>query len=150
MPAILIAVDGSEASLAAVRQGVHLVQNGLRATVTLVNVQEPASLLQLATHDSDAIAAAAVEAGEHLMQAGVDLLAQAQVSYNTEVVLGEPAIMLVDMADQIQADWVILGARGMGAIQRAWLGSVSQEVLNRCTKPVLIVKLPEDAEDLSH
>jgi len=147
MPTILIAVDGSEASLAAVRQGVLLVQNGLRAAVALVNVQKPASLLELATHDADAIAAAAVEAGEHLMQAGVALLAKAQVTYTTEVVLGEPALMLVDMADQVQADWVILGAHGTSAIRRAWLGSVSQEVLSRCTKPVLIVRLPEDAVD---
>lgn len=141
---ILIAVDGSEESLEAVRQAVSLVQRGLRAEIALVNVQEPASLLELATQDSDAIAAAAVEAGEHLMAEGAALLDAAGVGYSMEVVLGEPATVLVDMAEEIDADLVLLGARGMGAIESVLVGSVSKAVISRCTRPVLVVKLPED------
>jgi len=48
------------------------------------------------------------------------------------------------MADQLNADMVILGARGMGAIQSVLVGSVSKAVISRCSKPVLVVKLPED------
>ena len=121
-----------------------LVQRGLRAEIALVNVQEPASLLQLATQDSDAIAAAAVEAGEHLMAEGAALLDAAGVGYSMEVVLGEPATVLVDMAEEIDADLVLLGARGMGAIESVLVGSVSKAVISRCTRPVLVVKLPED------
>ena len=41
---ILIAVDGSALSLDAVHHVLRLVQDGLRASVVLANVQEPASL----------------------------------------------------------------------------------------------------------
>lgn len=141
---IMIAIDGSNESLQAVHQALSLVSRGLRAEIALVNVQEPASLLQLATQDSDAIAAAAVEAGEHLMAEGAALLDAAGVGYSMEVVLGEPATVLVDMAEETDADLVLLGARGMGAIESVLVGSVSKAVISRCTRPVLVVKLPED------
>lgn len=147
---IMIAIDGSAESLQAVRHALLLIQHGLRADVALVNVQEPASLLELATQDSDAIATAAVEAGEHLMAAGAALLDEAGVGYSMEVVLGEPSTVLVDMAEQLAADMVILGARGMGAIESVLVGSVSKAVISRCSKAVLVVKLPEavDGDDV--
>lgn len=143
---IMIAVDGSEESLEAVRQALALVERGLRVEIALVNVQEAASLLELATHDSDAIAAAAVEAGEHLMAPSAALLDAAGVGYSMEVVLGEPGTALVDLAEQINADMVMLGARGMGAIESALVGSVSKAVISRCSKPVMVVRVPEPPE----
>ena len=66
---ILIAVDGSALSLDAVHHVLRLVQDGLRASVVLANVQEPASLYELVvSRDPDLIAAASLEAGDHLAQ----------------------------------------------------------------------------------
>lgn len=141
---LMIAVDGSEASLQAVRKGLSLVQAGLKADIALVHVQEAASFLELATHDADDIATAAVEAGEHLMGPAMELLDAEGVGYTTEVALGEPAAVLTDMAEEIDADLVIIGARGMGAIESVLVGSVSKALVTRCSKPVLVVKMPED------
>lgn len=143
---IMIAMDGSAESLQAVHHALTLVARGLRADIALVNVQEPASLLELATQDSDAIAVAAVEAGEHLMAEGAALLDAAGVGYSMEVVLGEPSTVLADMAEQINADFVMVGARGMGAIESALVGSVSKALISHCSKPVLVVKMPEVME----
>lgn len=145
---IMIAVDGSNESLQAVREALGLIERGLRAEIALVNVQEPASLLQLATQDSDAIAAAAVDAGEHLMSEAAALLDAAGVGYSMEVVLGEPGTVLVDMAEQLNADMVIMGARGMGALQSVIVGSVSKAVITHCSKPVLVVRAPEAPEEM--
>lgn len=143
---IMIAVDGSGESLQAVREALHLIERGLRAEVALVNVQEPASLLQLATQDSDAIAAAAVEAGENLMGEAATLLNAAGVNYSMEVVLGEPGAALVDMAEQLDADMVMMGARGMGAVKSVIVGSVSKAVITHIGRPVLVVRAPEEGE----
>ncbi|MDO4592601.1 MAG: universal stress protein [Comamonadaceae bacterium] len=143
---IMIAVDGSGESLQAVREALHLIERGLRAEVALVNVQEPASLLQLATQDSDAIAAAAVEAGENLMGEAAALLNAAGVNYSMEVVLGEPGAALVDMAEQLDADMVMMGARGMGAVKSVIVGSVSKAVITHIGRPVLVVRAPEEGE----
>ncbi len=141
---LVIAVDGSATSLQAVRHGIALVQHGLQAHIALVHVQEPASLLELATQDADAIACAATEAGEHLMASATALRDAAGLAYSTEVVLGEPGTMLIDIAESLNACMLIVGARGMGAIRRALMGSVSQAVLNRATLPVVIVKAQEE------
>jgi len=143
---IMIAVDGSSESLQAVREALTLIARGLRAEVALVNVQEPATLLQLATRDADAIAAAAVEAGENLMSAAAALLDAEGVGYSMEVVMGEPGAMLVDMAEELGADMVIMGARGMGAVKSVIVGSVSKAVITHCSRPVLVVRAPEEPE----
>lgn len=145
---IVIAVDGSSSSLEAVRYGIQLVQAGLLAHITLLHVQEPASLLELATHDADAIAEAAIEAGEHLMAPAIELLERVGVDYTTEVTLGAPGTVLPEMAEQLRADMLIVGARGISAIQRALMGSVSQAVLNRSTLPVVVVKARASAQDV--
>ena len=53
---ILLPVDGSEASLDAVRHALSLVEQGLQADFVLANVQEPATLYELMlTRDADVL-----------------------------------------------------------------------------------------------
>ena len=55
---ILVPVDGSAAALQAVRQALRMVDQGLRASLVLANVQAPASLYELLrVHDAQAIEA---------------------------------------------------------------------------------------------
>ena len=143
---ILVAVDGSELSLDGVRHTLQWLQQGLQATVVLAHVQEPASLYELVTsRDPDLIAAASVEAGEHLLAPARALLDAAGVAYETDIGLGDPAHTLVDMAERNGADMVVIGAKGHGALSSALLGSVSQEVARACAVPVTIVKHLQDA-----
>lgn len=144
MTRILVAVDGSPTALEAVRHSIGLVRSGLRGTVVLAQVQDEATFLELATNDADAIANAALEAGEHLMAAAVVELQLAGVPFEKEVALGEPGATLVDMAERLQCDAIVVGARGMGALRRALMGSVSQAVLHHSRLPVTVVKLHVD------
>ena len=143
---IIIAVDGSPLALDAVHHGLELVRRGLQATLVLAHVQEPATLYELATRDADMIAAASVEAGQHLMAPAIALIEAAKVPYETEVGLGDVAHTLVDMAERCGCDLILIGARGQGAITSALLGSVSQEVVHLSPVPVTIVKHPEPQE----
>ena len=123
------------------------LQQGLQATVVLAHVQEPASLYELVTsRDPDLIAAASVEAGEHLLAPARALLEAAGVAYETDIGLGDPAHTLVDMAERNGADMVVIGAKGHGALSSALLGSVSQEVARASTVPVTIVKHAQELD----
>ena len=53
---------------------------------------------------------------------------------------GDPAEEIVATAADFDADLVVVGARGLGGMARALLGSVSQKVLHHARCPVLIVK----------
>lgn len=145
MTRILVATDGSASSMDAVRHCIGLVSNGLRATVVLGHVQEEASFLELATQNPDAIAQAAMGAGKSLMAPAVIELQAMGIPFEQEVALGDPAAAVVDMAERLQCDFIVIGARGMGALQRAFMGSVSQSVLHHSRMPVTVVRAQVDA-----
>lgn len=152
MPKILIAVDGSELALDAVRHALDLVSAGLRAEFVLANVQEPASLYELVvSRDPDSIATASLAAGTHLMAAACALLDAAGQRYETEIGMGDPANTLVDLIENTQSDMAIIGARGQGAIRSALLGSVSQALAHASPVPVTIVRhaaQPDEAQEV--
>ena len=60
-----------------------------------------------------------------------------------QVVGGSPVDALVGAATTSGVDLVVVGARGLGALKRLVLGSVSEGVLRHIDRPVLIVKTGE-------
>lgn len=144
---ILLPVDGSDVSLEAVRFAVRLVRDGLKASVVLANVQEPASLYEmLVAHNVDVIERVSAEAGIHALAPAEALLKHAGIDYEREVAKGDPAHTLVDIVERFGCDLVIMGARGQGNLRSALLGSVSHEVLHAAGVPVMIVKPQADEQ----
>lgn len=151
---IMIAVDGSDLALDAVRHGIALVRRGgLQATLVLGHVQEEATLMELATRGADMVAAASVEAAQDLLASAVALVDAAGVPYETEIGLGPVAATLVDMVERCGCDLLFIGARGLGGLRGAFLGSVSQSLVHISPVPVTVVKhaepqeLPDDDDD---
>jgi nucleotide-binding universal stress UspA family protein len=60
------------------------------------------------------------------------------------VIGGPPASGIVTVAEDIEADLIVTGSRGRGAIVRAVLGSVSTEILHNAPCDVLVVHPPSD------
>ena len=144
---ILLPTDGSEPSHEAVRHAIHLVRNGLQASVVLANVQEPAHLYEmLLTRDPEVIESASAAAGEHTLAVAEELLRAAGIEYDREVARGDPAHTLVDMVERFACDLVIMGERGTNLRRSALLGSVSHEVLHASPVPVTLVKMPPPLE----
>lgn len=56
-----------------------------------------------------------------------------------EVVFGDPAAAIVDSAESTAPGLIVVGSRGLGAVARLRLGSVSTKVLHAASGPVLIV-----------
>lgn len=65
------------------------------------------------------------------------------------VVLGDPANEILHKADELGCDLVIMGTHGKGIIGHTFLGSVSEKVLHRITKPVVIVPIPKGETDIT-
>jgi nucleotide-binding universal stress UspA family protein len=146
---ILLPVDGSAASLDAVREALRLVAAGLQASLVLANVQEPATLYEmLLVHDAEVIEQVSAKAGLHILEPAQALVRAAGVEFEIEVAKGDPAHTLIDILENFGCDMVVMGARGMGTLRSALLGSVSHEVLHAAMVPVLIVKqVPPDEMD---
>lgn len=143
---IMLPVDGSEASLEAVRRALALMHAGLRADVLLVNVQEPASLYEVVVaHDAGVIEQVSEAAAAHVIEPARALLAAARVAFEVEIGHGDPAHLIVDIAEQSGCDLVVLGAHGQDAPGRGAIGSVALAVVNRCAAAVMVVKRAEAA-----
>lgn len=57
-----------------------------------------------------------------------------------------PAVGLLDAAADWQADLIVVGARGHGAIEGFLLGSVSRAIVHGATLPVLVARMPPPME----
>ena len=58
-----------------------------------------------------------------------------------EIHHGNPVVQILDAADRIDADLIVLGTHGKGMIKYAFLGSVAEKVLRKAHRPVLVVPL---------
>lgn len=60
----------------------------------------------------------------------------------TRVVRGRPASALLDEADALQPDLIVVGSRGHGPLATVLLGSVSTELVDHAPCPVLVTRKP--------
>ncbi|MCK5914056.1 MAG: universal stress protein [Desulfuromusa sp.] len=56
-----------------------------------------------------------------------------------EVHHGEPTPMILDVADRLDADMIILGSHSKGKLHYAFLGSVAEKILRKTNRAVTIV-----------
>jgi nucleotide-binding universal stress UspA family protein len=136
---IVVGVDGSEPSLAALRWGARqaaLTGANLEAViaweppgaygwVAMPGLPEDFDLQEPATRALDAAVEAALSPGE-------------AEGITRTVVMGNPAQAVLDRAEG--ADLLVVGARGHGTFRAALLGSVSHTVTVHAPCPVVVVR----------
>lgn len=76
-------------------------------------------------------------AAEELADHPEDLKRVAQV----EVHHGNPVSVILTLADQIDADLIVLGSHGKGRMHYTFLGSVAEKVLRKTMRTVMVVPL---------
>jgi len=123
---ILLASDGSKASLDAARFALGAL-NLKNAAVDVVSAI-----------DSDTPQAHAI--GEQNVQRTTTLLAKQGVDCAAEVRQGTPSDEIIAAANEMDADLVVMGCRGLSGLESVVMGSVSRTVAEYTDKPVLIVK----------
>ncbi len=144
---ILVPIDGSALSLAALRHAIALVRSGLRAELVLANVQSPASLYEwMRAPDPQILGHIAEAAGQHALQTAESVLRKAGLDATEVLVTGDPAHALLELIESEACDAVVMGSHGGGGLLSAFQGSVSQALLQHAPVPVTLVKPPEPGE----
>jgi len=61
---------------------------------------------------------------------------------NVETIVrgGAPADQIIRVADEVEADLIVIGGRGKGAVEAIVLGSVAYRVLHHAPCPVLVTR----------
>lgn len=140
---ILVALDGSDCSHKALDLAVTLAkEQGASCTVcTVVDVVRAAASMTFATGDivNEWIVTLNKDARQ-IENEAVAKHAASGVSIETQLVEGDPASALLDVAKKMDADLIIMGSHGRTGLKRLWLGSVAESVVQEATVPVLIVR----------
>lgn len=140
---ILVPVDGSETSLAAVKQAASLAKAfNSKVTTVCVLAVDPFITVEFVNTDqfiNDYVSKAKEEIQEILEQAKA-LFAQEGVTAETQILEGQAVHkVIVEATHDLGADLIVIGSHGRKGIKKLLLGSVAQAVLAESAVPVLVV-----------
>jgi nucleotide-binding universal stress UspA family protein len=150
MTHVLIATDGSEQSLKAARYLRSLLNPASLERVSVLAVVRPLAAVPFAS-DFGEEEHAARQTGDptgysfhQAAQEAVDRVAHElqDMTPNVETIVrgGAPADQIIRAADEIEADLIVIGGRGKGAVGAILLGSVAYQVLHHARCPVLTTR----------
>ena len=139
---ILVATDGSEHALRAVKYVAELIgQLREASSVTLVSVHDDTGLRNAKAYvGSQEVADYLRELSDKELKPARELLDLKGVKHDAEIRTGHVVQQIVDCAGEGKFDLIVLGAKGRGAFADLLMGSVAQRVLAIAKQPVILVK----------
>jgi nucleotide-binding universal stress UspA family protein len=57
---------------------------------------------------------------------------------------GDPVVEILETANRVNADLVVMGTHSKGLLEHTFFGSVAQKVLRQIKRPVLVVPIPHE------
>lgn len=141
---ILVALDESETSMQALDYALHLakLENSSIHIITAVEALPPIigddNLPEYVPEYHDLI----YESYKKMQNKKIsDILEKnPELTIFGEVKDGRASKIIIDTANEISADLIVLGHRGASGIINWMLGSVAKQVVESCTVPVLVFK----------
>ncbi|NMA81315.1 Nucleotide-binding universal stress protein, UspA family [Jeotgalicoccus aerolatus] len=130
---ILLAADGSDNSFRAAKETLNFINENTK--VTILNVIQVEKSKDAILHGEDIVR----EQKEKLADI-MRLYENENVTYNVIFERGIPDETVVKAANDGGFNIIVLGNRGLNALQGMMMGSVSHKVAKRANIPVLIVK----------
>ncbi|MGG1516297.1 universal stress protein [Paenibacillus oryzisoli] len=142
---IVLAYDGSEGANKALEKTIELSKWNKDVHVYVLNVNQPKLVAAGEAYMMPAIASVEVqseleaEARHTLEQAESRLALHAMCSYES-LIDNNPAAAIVSFAETNDCDLIVIGNRGLSGLKKFLLGSVSHDVVQNASIPVLVVK----------
>lgn len=131
---VLFPVDKSREAREAADVVVNIVQK-YGSRLVLLSVVEPPSEGESANSD----AMASPEAVAKLLKTAQTLFTDQGIPADIMERQGKAAFTICDVADEIDADLIVMGSRGLGLTEEGSTDSVTYRVINLSPCPVLIV-----------
>lgn len=135
---ILCGVDGTPASLTAVRQAVRLADDGELLLVAAANLAKAAQAGMAAVHAAELLqsdAEAALEAAQAVAPTA-----------KARLLDGAPATLLLNQAEAEKATLVAVGSHGRGRAAGLLLGTVAARMLHEAKCSVLLARPAQDPD----
>jgi nucleotide-binding universal stress UspA family protein len=143
---VLLAIDGSKESHLATRAAAE-VAGATGSELHVLSVLETAQLLPYMPYpgfEAWETSGTAEEAEQHarrlLSRVSERIGAEGTTVEESHLAVGKPDKEIVGLAGELDAELVVLGSRGLGAVGRVLLGSVSDSVVRHALSSVLVVR----------
>jgi nucleotide-binding universal stress UspA family protein len=137
---IIFATDGSDTAALAERHALALArQTGAR--IEAVYVLDRHAAFQLGIYGSTALDELQKD-GRRALGGFAQRAHQAGVEAVTHLLEGRPGPTIIREAERLNADLLVVGSHGQGALADMFLGSVSLYVVHHSHTPVCIVRPP--------
>jgi len=137
---ILVAMDGSESALKAMRTAASLFQStDPHLTLAYVLSRPLAYPADLPGWGLQSFEEEESKWANEMLSTAASQATDLKVAVDTVVLGGSPAEAIADDASRQSYDLVVVGSRGRGAVTRVLLGSVADRLVHICKVPVLVV-----------
>jgi nucleotide-binding universal stress UspA family protein len=145
---ILLATDGSEEAELAALRAVELA-DGTESELHVVHVGVVPSFLVsypgTLGYDGKLYEQVQVRSRELLRKQSWRVKAAGGIVAGAHLRMGAVALEIVALAEELGADLIVMGSRGLGGVRRVLMGSVSDSVVRHAHCPVMIVR-PENEQ----
>ncbi len=135
---ILHANDGSEGAFRALSVALDLARQS-KAELHLVSVEEISQFPET-IEEVRAEKGAADRRFRKVMKRARNLAAARKVELKTHVLTGHPVVSILDVAKDLGADLLVIGATGHYALHERMIGSRADRLVHLSSCPVLVVK----------
>ena len=147
---IVVGTDGSESAGVAVHRAIELAAL-TGATLHIAHAYRPVSAAHMGaaasvgapTFDPESLNQGMVVQSTELCRRVAQQARASDVTCEMHPVPGDPSEVLVDLAEHLKADLLIVGNRGMTGVRRFMLGSVPNKVAHHAPCSVHIVDTGE-------
>ena len=141
---IVVGTDGSETAAGAVRQAIELAKLS-DSRLSLVSAFQPVSGRRVRDEAAQAPADVQYEIGPRedvnlVLEAAAAEARKDGVEVSTHPVEADPADAILNVAEEVKADLIVVGNKGMTGARRYLLGSVPNNVSHHAPCSVLIVR----------
>jgi nucleotide-binding universal stress UspA family protein len=141
---IVVGTDGSETAAEAVRQATDLAKLS-GATLSIVSAYAPVSNKRSEAEQREAPADVQYELGPRedinlILDSAAAEAKKEGIEAQTHPVEGDPAEAILNVAEQTNADLIVVGNKGMSGARRFLLGSVPNKVSHHAPCSVIIVR----------
>ena len=137
---ILVAIDGSEPADRALALASELARAPGDSTLILVSaISDPVTFAPTPVAGLEMVLEAEQQGAERDLADRAARLRGGGVKVETVVRVGPAANVLVEEAEARRADLVVAGSTGKGALQRAFLGSVTTRLFHVLRRTLLVV-----------
>ena len=141
---VLLAIDGSEEAGLAAQAATELSrETGSEVHVAFV-LPRPEALIGHHTYSAEVresvLEQARSEARQFLDGRAEQLRSEGAKVAQAHLRIGEPEKEIIRLSEEIGATLIVMGSRGLGAVSRALMGSVSDSVVKHAHCPVLVMR----------